>query len=115
MNLRERIKILLKEELNKEELIKQVINVNLLNNKMFCGVEVTHPKDRTSIDNNVKFEKYKIKVFFLSGPKTDYWPKTESIKLKQIDIMNQIEDLIESYFGIYVDTYSVSVTHCNNK
>tara|TARA_B110000503_G_C6947594_1_gene329652 strand:+ start:355 stop:702 length:348 start_codon:yes stop_codon:yes gene_type:complete len=115
MNLRERIKILLKEELSKEKLIKQVINVNLLNNEMFCGVEVIHPKDRTSIDNDARFERYKIKVFFLSGPKTDYWPKTELIKLKQIDIMNQIEDLIESYFGIYVDTYSVSVTHCNNK
>ena len=80
---------------------------------MVCGVEVTAPWNRESIESDKSFKHYKVLVTFIGGYGTNRWPHTQAIMQEEEKILNDMHTLISNFFGIYVDMYARQVKRCD--
>lgn len=83
-------------------------------NEEVCGVVVVNPKDRKVLMGQPPYEKYKVTIYFIGGPKTKYWPKTQAVASRRLDIMDELHSSVMNFFNIYVDIYEKNITNCDS-
>jgi hypothetical protein len=116
--MRELIKRLLKEESKKDlsRLITRLLETSILPKykDVMCGVKVTSPKDRESIQPGKEFLQYKINVYFIGGRGTKYFHETMAIRRMYEKIMDEIWNVVESYTGESTDMYATYYKECED-
>jgi hypothetical protein len=81
-------------------------------NDIVCGVEVTAPWNRESLEFNRPFRHYKILVKFIGGPGTDYYPLTRDDEDMYHNIMDEMWQAVYNYLGLATDLYSQKNKKC---
>ena len=116
MSLRENIKRVLREESKKdltsvmETLLEGFVNDH---KDVICKVEVKHPEKRTKLrysDNNYK--NYRIDFYFIGGPGTKYFPRTQDVNRMYEDLMEEAWVIIYHYTGQSLDMFSKYTESC---
>jgi len=116
MNLQENIRRILREEKDRTKLIKKIIDYsNIFEYEHFCGVDIINPEERTDqynfLDkNNVPFL---IKVYFIGGPNSKVWPRTQGVQNKELDLMDGLHSHIISFFPINIEMMDSHVNTCD--
>ena len=116
MNLQEHIRRILREEKDRTKLIKKIIDYsNIFEYEHFCGVDIINPEERTDqynfLDkNNVPFL---IKVYFIGGPNSKVWPRTQGVQNKELDLMDGLHSHIISFFPINIEMMASHVNTCD--
>jgi len=124
MSLKQTIKRILREELNeiihgdefdKSKLIKQLLDVSLVqpNSNLVCKVEVKHPKDREVLEGQEKYISYSITVTVIGGYGTKYWPRTMAVNDIYDDILNQAWFLAYDFTNTDCDVYLKIAKNCD--
>jgi hypothetical protein len=117
MNLKHRIKRVLREEESEYDMspmITDLLNkIIVVNNEDVCKVEVTAPWNRETISGG-HYNDYAVKVYFIGGPKTKNWPRTQAVRDKEEEIMGEVWDTVYDFMGLYVDLYGDRVRKCND-
>jgi len=62
-----------------------------------------------------RYQRIKVTIYFDSGHGSKNWPMTQAVRNKEEDIMNELQDLILNFVGVYVDMYSSSTPNCVKK
>lgn len=78
---------------------------------IICGFSIlTHEQrdDLASLYDN----KYAVKFYFIGGPNSRFWPRTQSVRSLYGDIMNEAQDLILKVIGEHVVIYHTTVSSC---
>jgi hypothetical protein len=111
MRLKETIKKVLKEEEKRSlaKLIKNLVDDLLMNidpdRDYVCSYELFEPTFGGK-------KMYKIIVTFISGPSGENWPRTQAVKVREEEILNEIQDYILNYFQVYVTMFSRITYSC---
>jgi hypothetical protein len=116
MDLKHTIKRVLREEESKDDMSPMITdllnNIVVNDNEDVCKVEVTAPWNRETISGG-DYKSYKVNVYFIGGYGSKNWPRTEAVKDKEENIMNEIWDTVYNFMGIGTDLYSSTVKNCN--
>jgi len=116
MDLKHTIKRVLREEESKDDMSPMITdllnNIIVSNNEDVCKVEVTAPWNIETISGG-DYKSYKINVYFIGGYGSKNWPRTESVKDKEENIMNEIWDTVYNFMGIGTDLYLRTINNCN--
>ena len=116
MNLQESIRRILREEKDQTKLIKGIIDSSdIFDYKHFCGVDIISPEEKTDqyyfLDkNNVPFL---IKVYFVGGPNSEVWPRTQAIRNKELDLMEELHEYIKSFVPFNIEMMGAHVNSCD--
>jgi len=116
MDLKNTIKRVLREEESKDDMSPMITdllnNIVVNDNEDVCKVEVTAPWNRETISGG-DYKSYKVNVYFIGGYGSKNWPRTEAVKDKEENIMNEIWETVYNFMGIGTDLYSSRVKNCN--
>jgi len=116
MDLKHTIKRVLREEESKDDMSPMITdllnNIVVNDNEDVCKVEVTAPWNRETISGG-DYKSYKVNVYFIGGYGSKNWPRTEAVKDKEENIMNEIWETVYNFMGIGTDLYSSRVKNCN--
>ena len=116
MNLQQSIKRILKEDKDYTKLLKSIIDSSdVFDYKYFCGYDIIHPNERTDqyyFLNNHKIP-FLIKVYFVGGPNSEVWPRTQAIRNKELDLMGDLREYITSLTPINIEMMSSHVNSCD--
>ena len=112
MNIKETIRKVLREveeewsERDYVDLSKQIrrvtdefLELNDPDKKFICSYELSAPTFKGVFA-------YKMFIHFNVGPKSINWPRTQAVHLKEMGIMEDIQDFILNYIGVYVQMWS---------
>ena len=101
-----------KKDLSKsiEKLLQPLIETN----EVICGIEVTAPWNRETVEPNKSFEHYKITITFIGGYGTKYFPRTMAVHDTYDKISDMVWDKIYQYLGEAVDIYTKEVPTCSS-
>jgi len=116
MDLKHTIKRVLREEESEDDMSPMITdllnNIVVNDNEDVCKVEVTAPWNRETISGG-DYKSYKVNVYFIGGYGSKNWPRTEAVKDKEENIMNEIWETVYNFMGIGTDLYSSTVKNCN--
>ena len=92
MNLQEHIRRILKEEneVRGVHAIKTLSDLLLKDTEMYCGVKIMPPSKT--------FNKmyYQVKLYFIGGVNTKYWPRTQAIINNELDILLKVHTILKT-------------------
>jgi hypothetical protein len=114
MRIRETIRKVLREETEKDlsPLMERLLNDALVSRyENVCKVKVTAPWNIESPDNK-KYGNYAVTTYFISGPNTKFWPRTQAIRQNETEIMDEALNLIYDWFGKSVFLHYKHVNEC---
>jgi hypothetical protein len=116
--MRQLIKRILKEQTAKNltRIITKLLETSILSRYegLVCGIKVTAPEDRETIEPGKEYLHYKVNVYFIGGPGTEFYPKTMAIREMYDKIMYEIWDIVESHTGEPADIFSTYLNKCDN-
>jgi len=78
-------------------------------NNIICDIEITAPWNRESYYN----VSYKVDLLVIGGPNSKYWPVTQAVRKKYDKIIDEVWDIVYSYFGQAVDVNLDTTNQCN--
>jgi hypothetical protein len=116
MNLQENIRRVLREEKDHTKLIKGIIDSSdIFDYKHFCGVDIITPEERSDRHNYFNKDKipYLIKVYFVGGPNSESWPRTQAIQNKELDLMEELHEYIKSFVPFNIEMMGSHVYSCD--
>ena len=116
MNLQESIRRILRKDKDPTKLIKKIIDSsNIFEYKHFCGVDIINPEERTDQynfldENNVPFL---IKVYFIGGPNSKVWPRTQGIRNNELHLIDDLRSHIKSFVPFNIEIMGSHVNTCD--
>ena len=116
MNLKESIRRILREEKDQKKLIKGIIDSSdIFDYKHFCGFDIITPEERSDQYNFLNKNKipYLIKVYFVGGPNSEVWPRTQAIRNKELDLMEELHEYIKSFVPFNIEMMGANVNSCD--
>jgi hypothetical protein len=116
MNLQESIRRILREEKDQTKLIKGIIDSSdIFDYKHFCGFDIITPEERSDQYNflNKDIIPYLIKVYFVGGPNSEVWPRTQAIRNKELDLMEELHEYIKSFVPFNIEMMGSHVNSCD--
>jgi len=116
MNLQQSIKRILKEDKDYTKLLKSIIDSSdVFNYKYYCGYDIIHPNERTDQYYFLSKDKipFLIKVYFVGGPNSEVWPRTQAIQNKELDLMGDLREYITSLVPFNIEMMGSHVNSCN--
>jgi hypothetical protein len=108
MNLQEHIRRILKEEneVRGVHAIKTLSDLLLKDTEMYCGVKIMPPSKT--------FNKmyYQVKLYFIGGVNTKYWPRTQAIINNELDILLKVHTILKTTlpYNIAIDMKYIKAT-----
>jgi hypothetical protein len=106
MNLQENIRSILREEKDQTKLIKGIIDSSdIFNYKYFCGVDIIRPEEKT--------DQFLIKVYFVGGPNSKVWPRTQAVRNKEYDLIEELFEYIKSFVPFNIEMMASHVNSCD--
>ena len=113
--MKETIRRILKEEVeskDKSSLMKKLLEVSIIkrNKDLICDIDVISPEEVKTIAGEKK--QYHIKVTFIGGYGSEFWPKTMAVNQMYHNIIDDIWDTVFNYFGETTAIYSEYVVEC---
>jgi hypothetical protein len=105
-----------RSEKDQTKLIKDIIDSSgVFDYKHFCGVDIIPPEERTDQynflnKNNVPFL---IKVYFIGGPNSKVWPRTQAVRNKELDLMEELHEYIKSFVPFNIEMMASHVNSCD--
>jgi hypothetical protein len=105
-----------RSEKDQTKLIKGIIDSSgVFDYKHFCGVDIIPPEERTDQynflnKNNVPFL---IKVYFIGGPNSKVWPRTQAVRNKELDLMEELHEYIKSFVPFNIEMMASHVNSCD--
>jgi len=115
MNLQESIKRILREDKDYTKLLKGIIDSSdIFDYKHFCGFDIITPEERSDQYNFLNKNKipYLIKVYFVGGPNSEVWPRTQAIRNKELDLMEELHEYIKSFVPFNIEMMGSHVNSC---
>jgi hypothetical protein len=115
-NLQESIRRILRKDKDPTKLIKKIIDFsNIFEYEHFCGVDIINPEERTDqynfLDkNNVPFL---IKVYFIGGPNSKVWPRTQGIRDNELHLIDDLRSHIKSFVPFNIEMMDSHVNTCD--
>ena len=106
MNLQESIRRILREDKDHTNLLKGIIDSSdIFDYKHFCGFDIITPEERSDQYNFLNKNKipYLIKVYFVGGPNSEVWPRTQAIRNKELDLMEELHEYITSFVPFNIE------------
>ena len=103
------------EDRNKLKLITNLINdSDIFDYKHFCGFDIILPQERTDQYNFLNKNKipFLIKVYFVGGPNSEVWPRTQAIRNKELDLIENLHDHIKSFVPYNIEIMGSHVNSC---
>ena len=98
-----------------KNLIKGIINsYDVSDCKHFCGVDIITPEERDDqyyYSNKDKIP-YLVKVYFVGGPNSEVWPRTQRILYKELDLMNNLLKTIKLFVPFNTEIVRSYVNSC---
>jgi hypothetical protein len=116
MSLRENIKRVLREESKRDltSVMETLLDGFVNDHKdVICGVKIKHPDVRTKLqhsDNNYK--NYRIDFYFIGGPGTKYFPRTQAVNRMYEDLMDEAWNIVYHYTEQPLDMFSKYTESC---
>jgi hypothetical protein len=82
-----------------------------------CKIDILSPTEREKKSGtlNYKYKSYMITVTFVGGYESKRWPRTQTHRIEEANILNEIEKNVEDFFGITCHMYSKTVKDCDKK
>jgi hypothetical protein len=114
--LNESIRRILREEKDQTKLIKGIIDSSdIFDYKHFCGFDIITPEERSDQYNFLNKNKipYLIKVYFVGGPNSEVWPRTQAIRNKELDLMEELHEYIKSFVPFNIEMMGSHVNSCD--
>jgi hypothetical protein len=105
-----------RNEKDQTKLIKGIIDSSgVFDYKHFCGVDIIPPEERTDQYNflNKDIIPYLIKVYFVGGPNSEVWPRTQAIRNKELDLMEELHEYIKSFVPFNIEMMGSHVNSCD--
>ena len=115
MNLQESIRRILREDKDHTNLLKGIIDSSdIFDYKHFCGFDIITPEERSDQYNFLNKNKipYLIKVYFVGGPNSEVWPRTQAIRNKELDLMEELHEYIKSFVPFNIEMMGSHVNSC---
>ena len=115
MNLKESIRRILREDKDYTKLLKSIIDSSdIFDYKHFCGYDLITPEERSDQYNFLNKNKipYLIKVYFVGGPNSEVWPRTQAIRNKELDLMEELHEYIKSFVPFNIEMMGSHVNSC---
>ena len=116
MNLQEKIRRILREDKDHTNLLKGIIDSSdIFDYKHFCGFDIITPEERSDQYNFLNKNKipYLIKVYFVGGPNSEVWPRTQAIRNKELDLMEELHEYIKSFVPFNIEMMGAHVNSCD--
>jgi uncharacterized protein len=107
---------LIKENKDQTKLIKGIIDSSdIFDYKHFCGFDIITPEERSDQYNFLNKNKipYLIKVYFVGGPNSEVWPRTQAIRNKELDLMEELHEYIKSFVPFNIEMMGSHVNSCD--
>ena len=107
---------LIKENKDQTKLIKGIIDSSdIFDYKHFCGFDIITPEERSDQYNFLNKNKipYLIKVYFVGGPNSEVWPRTQAIRNKELDLMEELHEYIKSFVPFNIEIMGSHVNSCD--
>jgi hypothetical protein len=107
---------LIKENKDQKKLIKGIIDSSdIFDYKHFCGFDIITPEERSDQYNFLNKNKipYLIKVYFVGGPNSEVWPRTQAIRNKELDLMEELHEYIKSFVPFNIEMMGSHVNSCD--
>jgi hypothetical protein len=114
--LNESIRRILREEKDQTKLIKGIIeSSDIFDYKHFCGFDIITPEERSDQYNFLNKDRipYLIKVYFVGGPNSEVWPRTQAIRNKELDLMEELHEYIKSFVPFNIEMMGSHVNSCD--
>ena len=114
-NLQESIRRILREDKDYTKLLKSIIDTSdIFDYKYFCGVDIITPEERSDQHNFLNKNKipYLIKVYFVGGPNSEVWPRTQAIRNKELDLIEELHEYITSFVPFNIEMMGSHVNSC---
>jgi hypothetical protein len=105
-----------RSEKDQTKLIKGIIDSSdIFDYKYFCGFDIITPKERSDQYNflNKDIIPYLIKVYFVGGPNSEVWPRTQAIRNKELDLMEELHEYIKSFVPFNIEMMGSHVNSCD--
>jgi hypothetical protein len=105
-----------RSEKDQTKLIKGIIDSSgVFDYKHFCGVDIIPPEERTDQynflnKNNVPFL---IKVYFIGGPNSKVWPRTQAVRNKEYNLIEELYEYIKSFVPFNIEMMASHVNSCD--
>jgi len=116
MSLQESIRRIIMEEKDHTKLIKGIIDSSdIFDYKHFCGVDIITPEERSDRHNYFNKDKipYLIKVYYVGGPNSKAWPRTQAIQNKELYLMDELLEYIKSFVPFNIEMMGSHVNSCD--
>ena len=118
MKLQEHIRKVLKEDGDKNQwttIIKNVVEMVTNQEERICGIDIITPSENKKsyyyLDN--RKVPYTIYVYYIGGPRTKYWPRTQKIFDDEMNFTEELYKTIRSYLpGVNFDSEIKYVNDC---
>ena len=107
---------LIKENKDQTKLIKGIIDSSdIFDYKHFCWFDIITPEERSYQYNFLNKNKipYLIKVYFVGGPNSEVWPRTQAIRNKELDLMEELHEYIKSFVPFNIEMMGSHVNSCD--
>ena len=107
---------LIKENKDQTKLIKGIIDSSdIFDYKHFCGFDIITPEERSDQYYFLNKNKtpYLIKVYFVGGPNSEVWPRTQAIRNKELDLMEELHEYIKSFVPFNIEMMGSHVNSCD--
>lgn len=95
--------------------ITKYVNSLLINNKQYCGFEITPPSKNTEVYKYLDSDSkpYSATLYLIGGYDTKYWPRTQAIKDKEFNLVADITLNIKAMFSVTVMIRVEHVKSCD--
>ena len=116
MNLQESIRRILREERNATNILKDIIkSFNIFDYENTCGFDIILPEENYDKYNflDKKDVPFTIKLYFIGGPNSKVWPRTQAVRRIENDIIEKLHDYIKSFFPFNIEIIGSHVNTCD--
>ena len=117
MNLQETIRRVLREEKEQKmiPLIKTSIKSIMKSYDRICGVDILTPSENADryYFLSQRMIPYRVLVYIVGGVDSEYWPRTQAVYEKEMDIIDEMHNTIREYLPINVEVKIEYVKSCD--
>lgn len=117
MNLQETIKRVLREDREQKmiSLIKTSIRPIMKSYDRICGVNILTPSENADryYFLSQKMIPYRVLVYIVGGVDSKYWPRTQEVYEKEMDIIDEMHNTIRAFLPINVEVKIEYVKSCD--
>jgi hypothetical protein len=109
MNLQEHIRRILKEEneVRGVHAIKTLSDLLLKDTEMYCGVKIIPPSKTFNKSH------YQVRLYFIGGVNTKYWPRTQAIIDNELDILLKVHTTLKTTLPYNISFYIKYINSCD--